>query len=171
MSERLGRLSGRLPGALRSAGLFALPLIVGGATGAATAGSIRTWYRGLEKPGFTPPDAVFGPVWTALYATMGASLVMVRGSGRGRDARREVDRATVAFATQLALNAGWSLVFFRGRAPGPAFGVIVALWLAILATIGTSARVRPAAGAILVPYLAWVTFAAALNAEVWRLND
>jgi benzodiazapine receptor len=150
--------------------LFLIPLAVGGATGALTAGPIRGWYRTLTKPSFTPPDAVFGPVWTALYAAMGVSLVLVR---RAADRGAEPDQvrlAGAAFATQLALNAAWSLLFFNAHAIDAALVEIVLLWLAIAVTIAAFARVRPAAGLVLVPYLAWVSFAAALNAGIRQLN-
>jgi benzodiazapine receptor len=150
--------------------LFLVPLAVGGATGALTARSIRGWYRGLVKPSFTPPDAVFGPVWTALYGTMGLSLVLLR---RAADDGAEPDRvrlAAAAFAAQLALNVAWSVLFFNAHAIDAALVEIVLLWLAIAITVASSARVRPAAGVILLPYLGWVTFAALLNAAVRRLN-
>jgi tryptophan-rich sensory protein len=150
--------------------LFLLPVAVGGATGALTAGSIRSWYRTLDKPAYNPPDAVFGPTWTVLYASMGAALVMLRRAGaRGAD-DEAVRTAALAFAVQLTLNAGWSLIFFNGRSIGGALLEIVALWLAVAATVGAFARVRPAAGIVLVPYLGWVTFATVLNAGIWRMN-
>jgi len=150
--------------------LLLLPLAVGGATGILTAGSIRGWYRGLEKPWFTPPDVVFGPTWTALYASMGLALVMLRrASDEGAD-EDEVRTAAAIFAVQLALNAGWSVIFFNGRAVGPALLEILALWLAVAATVASFARVRRRAGLVLLPYLGWVTFATALNAGIWQLN-
>jgi tryptophan-rich sensory protein len=92
-----------------------------------------------------------------------------RAGARGAD-EEAVRTAALAFAVQLTLNAGWSLIFFNGRSIGGALLEIVALWLAVAATVGAFARVRPAAGIVLVPYLGWVTFATVLNAGIWRMN-
>ncbi|HEU4671686.1 MAG TPA: TspO/MBR family protein [Candidatus Limnocylindrales bacterium] len=146
--------------------LVALPLAVGGVTGALTAGSIRTWYQTLDKPGFTPPGAVFGPVWTALYASMGLALVLLRqADDDGADPAR-VRTAAGAFALQLALNSAWSVLFFNAHAIDAALVELVVLWLAIALTIVALGRVRRSAGLILLPYLAWVTFAGVLNAGI-----
>jgi tryptophan-rich sensory protein len=131
-----------------------------------TARSIPDWYATLAKPSWTPPGAVFGPVWTLLYLSMAVAAWLVW---------REQELAGKAlplglFAVQLVLNAAWSVIFFGLQRPGAAFAEIVILWLAILATLVTFWRVSPVAGALLVPYQAWVTFAAALNFAIWRLN-
>lgn len=133
----------------------------------ATQTSVTTWYPTLAKPGFTPPDWVFAPAWTLLYALMGvaAFLVWRRGPQRGR-----VRTALVAFGVQLALNAGWSFAFFGARSPSLGLVVILGLWAALVWTMAHFFRVRPAAGWLLVPYLAWVTYALALNAAIWHLN-
>lgn len=123
------------------------------------------WYAAIAKPSWTPPGWIFGPVWTALYLSMGiaAWMVWARGSGpRGA--------ALGVFVVQLALNAAWSPVFFGLRNPGAAVGIIIAMWLAIAATIALFWRVRPIASAMLIPYLLWVSFATALNIAIWRLN-
>jgi tryptophan-rich sensory protein len=123
------------------------------------------WYAALEKPAWNPPSWVFAPVWTVLYALMAVAGWWVWRSGEpGRGA------AFGAFALQLVLNGAWSWLFFGLHLPGAAFAEIVALWLAILATVVLFWRLRPLAGTLLVPYLAWVTFAAALNLALWRLN-
>ncbi len=140
------------------------PLAVGLLGAIPTARAIPSWYRGLEKPPWNPPDAVFGPVWTALYALMGVALVLVRR------ADGETGRAQVAFGLQLALNLAWSLVFFGNRDPRGALVVIAMLWFAILATIAEFGRLRPTAAVLLVPYLGWVSFASLLNAEIVRRN-
>jgi tryptophan-rich sensory protein len=145
----------------------AAPLVVGAASGALTAPAIRSWYRRLERPSWNPPDRVFGPVWTALYATMGVALVRVVRSDRPADARR---LAVGLFGLQLALNFGWSWIFFVEHEIGLAVAEILVLWVAIAATAVTFGRLAPSAGLLLVPYLAWVTFAAALNVAVWRRN-
>ena len=129
----------------------------------ATGSSVGDWYGTLRKPSWTPPGWLFGPVWTVLYASMATAAWMVwRRVGWGR--------ATAAYGVQLALNAGWSVLFFGLRQPGWAAAEIIALWLAIAVTIALFARESKAAAWLLVPYLAWVTFAAALNVAIWRLN-
>jgi tryptophan-rich sensory protein len=144
-----------------------LPLAVGALGGLATASSVRTWYPTLRKPPFNPPGWVFGPVWTALYVLMGVALHLVwtasgRPEGRGRAIR--------LWVAQLALNLLWSLIFFGRRAVGPAFAEILVLWIAIAATLREFASQRPVAGALLVPYLGWTTFATLLNGAIWYLN-
>ncbi len=151
---------------LRAADGIALvaPLAVGLLGSVPTARAIPTWYRSLDKPDWNPPDAVFGPVWTTLYALMGIALVLVRR------ANGETGGAQRIFGLQLALNLGWSFVFFGNRDPRGALVVMAALWLAVVATILAFARHRPRAALLLVPYLAWVSFASILNAEIVRRN-
>ena len=128
-----------------------------------TADDVSTWYTTIQKPAFTPPSWVFGPVWTTLYLLMGVSLYLV---WRGENNRI----ALAAFAVQLGLNAAWTLVFFGMRWPAGGLAVIVALLAAIVVTVATAARVDRRAALLLVPYLAWVAFATLLNVEIWRLN-
>jgi benzodiazapine receptor len=142
------------------------PLVVGAIGGIATAPQITTWYRTLEKPAWNPPDAVFGPVWTTLYLLMGVALALAR-----RGDPQHSGRLAAVFGLQLALNLAWSLVFFGRRDLQGGLVVIVLLWAAIVVTIVAFAKARPLSAALLLPYLAWVTFAAVLNAEVWRLNQ
>jgi benzodiazapine receptor len=152
---------------LVDAAVLAAPVVVGGLSGVSTIDGVRGWYRTLEKPSWNPPDWVFGPVWTLLYVAMGVALVKVWRS----DLRRgEVRLALVLFAFQLVLNFGWSWIFFSLHAIGPAFVEIVALLIAILATLAAFARVKPSAAALLAPYLGWVSFATVLNATIWQLN-
>jgi len=135
--------------------------------GLLTASSVRGWYQQLNKPALAPPDWVFGPVWTILYLMMAVAAWLVWRRGRWTEQRKPL----VLFAIQLALNVAWSGIFFAMQNPGLAFAEILVLWLAILGTaISFWYRSRLAAG-LLVPYLAWVTFAAFLNFEFWRLND
>lgn len=124
------------------------------------------WYANLTKPSWNPPAAVFGPVWTLLYLLMGISsgLVWRRAGFAGEPL------AMGLFCFQLILNALWSYLFFGLQRPDLAFFEIVLLWLAILATLVLFWRISMAAGALLLPYLAWVTFAAILNLQLWRLN-
>jgi len=128
-----------------------------------TADEVATWYTTIRTPAFTPPNWVFGPVWTTLYLLMGVSLYLV---WRGDDNRF----ALGAFAVQLGLNAAWTLVFFGMRWPAGGLAVIVALLAAIVATIAGAWRVDRRAALLLVPYLAWVAFATLLNLQIWRLN-
>jgi tryptophan-rich sensory protein len=144
---------------------IAAPLAIGAVGGAVTAPAIPTWYRRLEKPSWNPPDTVFAPVWTTLYLLMGVALVLARRADPAHSPRAEA-----VFGLQLALNLAWSLVFFGRRDPRAGLGVILLLWAAILATVAEFGRTRVLAAALLLPYLAWVTFACGLNAEIWRLN-
>ena len=122
------------------------------------------WYAGLAKPAWTPPPRVFGPVWSLLYLSMGVAAWLVWRE-------RGLQSAPLAlFALQLALNALWSAVFFGARRPGLAFAEIVLLWGAVLATAVSFRPASSAAALLLLPYLLWVTFAAALNFSVWRKN-
>ena len=126
------------------------------------------WYASLAKPAWTPPTWVFGPAWTILYAMMAVAAWRLwrRLGARPRESRR----ALVLFAVQLALNLSWTPVFFGMQRPDLALVVILVLWLAIAATIVAAWKACKTAAALLVPYLAWVTFATALNAAIWRLN-
>ncbi len=131
-----------------------------------TTGGLDPWYRQLEKPALNPPSWVFGPVWTLLYILMATAawLVWRRGDwGRAR-------LALGLWVVQLALNSFWSILFFGMRAPGPAFVELVVLWLAILATTIAFARWSRPAALLMLPYLAWVTFAGYLNFSIWLLN-
>ncbi|WP_115865432.1 TspO/MBR family protein [Halorussus litoreus] len=131
-----------------------------------TASDVATWYPTLAKPGFTPPSWLFGPVWTTLYLLMGVALYLVWQSGPGRPRRI----ALALFGVQLALNAGWTLVFFGAHSLFGGLVVILALLAAIVATMAASRRVDRRAVPLLVPYLLWVGFATLLTYEIWRLN-
>jgi translocator protein len=124
------------------------------------------WYARLEKPAWNPPNWIFGPVWTALYIIMAVTAWMVWKRGGFASQRASL----LLFLLQLLFNALWSPLFFGLHKPGLAFVDLVLLWLALLATIAAFWKTRPAAGAMLLPYLAWVTFAGALNFALWRLN-
>lgn len=125
------------------------------------------WYAGLEKPAWNPPSWVFGPVWTTLYAMMGiaAWLVWMRG---GFASKRP---ALSLFILQLFFNTLWSPLFFGLQNPGLAFLDLVFLGFSLLATTIAFWKARPLAGALLIPYLIWVTFAGALNFTIWQLNS
>jgi tryptophan-rich sensory protein len=136
-------------------------------SGVLTASGVRDWYPTLLKPGWTPPDWVFFPVWTVLYLLMAVAAWLVWHHARGPGRRT----ALVLFAVQLVLNAAWSGLFFALRSPGAAFAEIIALWVAITATLVSFGRASPAAAGLLVPYLLWVTYATALNGAIWVMNS
>lgn len=144
-----------------------VPLAVGGLSGLATARGVASWYPTLAKPSFNPPAWVFGPTWTVLYILMGVALFLVWRQGLDTQGVR---LALIAFGVQLMLNALWSIIFFHMQSPGWAFAEIILLWIAIIATLWAFWRVLPAAGWLLVPYLAWVSFAGVLNGSIWILN-
>jgi tryptophan-rich sensory protein len=145
---------------------IAIALAVAAVGGWATATSVTTWYAGLAKPAFTPPNGVFGPVWTTLYVLMALAAWRVWRAGPVAGRRP----ALVLYAVQLALNLLWSVLFFGLRQPGLALVEVVLLFAAILATAFAFWRIDRPAGLMLAPYAAWVAFASALNFEVWRLN-
>lgn len=124
------------------------------------------WYALLRKPSWNPPGWVFGPVWTALYTMMAVAAWLVWRRGGFATQRRPL----ALFLLQLALNAAWTPLFFGLKQPGWAFTEIVLLWLAITATLIAFRHVNRVAAWLLAPYLAWVSFAAALNFTLWRLN-
>ena len=132
-----------------------------------TASSVSTWYTTLIKPAFAPPNWVFGPVWTTIFALMGVAAFLVWRAGLHR---RDVRIALAIGVAQLVLNFLWSVIFFGLRNPGAAFVEIIILWLAILATMIAFARVSRTAAWLLVPYIVWVSFAAYLNYSIWIAN-
>lgn len=143
-----------------------IPLAVGFLSGMATAESITTWYAGLNKPFFQPPNYLFGPVWTLLYTLMGISLFLVLRVGP----HPLRSRAIVIFSLQLVLNALWSFIFFAFRSPGWALLEIVLMWTCILYMIFIFGRIKRIAGLLQIPYLLWVSFATALTAAIFYLN-
>lgn len=149
---------------------FSLLMLVGfmiASAGAAATGALfrpGEWYRRLEKPPWRPPDWLFAPVWTALYAMIALSGWLVwREAGLG-------GAALPLYALQLILNAAWTPIFFGLRRPDLAVIEIVMLWASIVATIALFHPISPSAAWLLVPYLAWVSFASALNFSIWRRN-
>lgn len=135
---------------------------------AAVGGSFRPgdWYAALNKPPWNPPNGVFAPVWTTLYLMMAVAAWLAWTRAGWRRARAGL----IMFATQLGLNAAWSWLFFGLHRPDLAFLELGLLWAAILATMVLFWRVQRSAGWLLLPYLAWVSFAGALNLAIWRLN-
>jgi tryptophan-rich sensory protein len=132
-----------------------------------TASSVADWYQTLRKPVWTPPDSVFGPVWSTLYLMMGvASWLVWRRSDLS-----PTRGALTLFGIQLCLNVAWSGCFFALRNPGLALAELVVLLVAIAATTAAFRRISPLAAALMVPYLAWSTFAAILNLSIWCMNS
>lgn len=155
-TERLAGLIGCLVLCYAASGLGSI----------ATARSVATWYQTLAKPGFTPPDWVFAPVWSTLYTMMAVALWLVWR-------KRGVAKALLpvaAFLAQLILNVAWSWLFFGYRWLGAASVEIVVLLLAIAATALAFWRIDRIAGMLLVPYLCWVVYAAVLTFSLWRIN-
>src|SRR5690625_2516598 len=136
------------------------------AIGAVASIRAESFYGELIQPDWAPPASVFGPVWTFLYTLMGIAAWLVWRSG-GFQANKN---ALLFFLAQLALNALWSWIFFAWKLGGFAFVDILALWILILVTMIFFWQVRPIAGILLIPYWAWVTFAAVLNFSIWKLN-
>jgi len=133
-----------------------------------TAPSIPTWYASLIKPSFNPPDWLFSPVWITLFFLMGISLFLVIREGFKE---RDVKLAVCFFIVQLVLNVLWTLIFFGFKAPLAAFIEIILLWVAILVTIIRFFPISKLAGYLLIPYIAWVSFAAVLNLSIFILNS
>jgi len=145
----------------------AASLLAGVLGSTATASSVSTWYATeLIKPDWTPPGWLFGPVWTVLYITMGLAAWRVWRHGGFAAARTPLS----LFLGQLALNAAWSFLFFGLRRPDLAMIELTFLWLAIVATTLAFLRRDRAAFFLMLPYLAWTTFAATLNFAIWRMN-
>lgn len=123
--------------------------------------SIKSWYPTLVKPWFNPPSWVFGPVWTGLYFLMGISLYLIWKGKR---------KPLKWFWIQLGLNSLWSVIFFGLHQPLLALGEIGLLWMSIFLTIREFKRVDKRAALLLLPYLAWVSFATVLNFSLVVLN-
>jgi tryptophan-rich sensory protein len=145
-------------------GFLIFTLAVGFAGGQVTTPNIASWYVHLAKPSFSPPNSVFMPVWTTLYVLMAVAAWRVwQQSGL-------LSRGLALWLIQLALNFTWSFIFFSSHAPLAALLELVVMWFAILATLITFGRVDRPAGWLMIPYLAWVSFAGVLNFWIWRLN-
>ncbi|MGV9215387.1 TspO/MBR family protein [Micromonospora sp. RB23] len=142
---------------------FAAAVFVAAAIGGLGVQGTSDEYASLRQPDWAPPSWLFGPVWTVLYA-----LIAVAGWLVWR--RVGFSPALWAWTAQLVLNAIWTPLFFGAGRYGLAFAEIVVMWLAIGLTVVLFARVSRVAAALLLPYWAWVTFAAALNLSIWRLN-
>jgi tryptophan-rich sensory protein len=129
--------------------------------------AIPTWYATLAKPALNPPGWIFGPVWTTLYLLMGVAAFLVWRKGWER---KDIKIVLSIFGGQLVLNALWSIIFFGLHSPAWAFVDIIAMWIVIVATIATFAKISRSAAWLLAPYILWVSFALYLNYAIWRLN-
>lgn len=132
-----------------------------------TTPAIPTWYAGLIKPAFSPPNWLFAPAWTILYTLMGVSLYLVYQKGLDK---KPVRIAFFLFLFHLIINSLWSIIFFGAKQTGIAFVIIVLMWGLIVALILMFRKINKVASWLLAPYLLWVTFASFLNFAVWWLN-
>jgi tryptophan-rich sensory protein len=148
--------------------LFCLLLCQGaGIIGAIfTNAAIPGWYLTLVKPAFMPPNWVFAPVWTLLYTLLAITLYLIITSHTA--AKKQ--SAYCYFIAQLALNVCWTIAFFGNHSPGNGLLIILALWLTTALTMLKFRPISPAAAWLLIPYLAWITFASLLNISIWKLN-
>jgi translocator protein len=150
-------------------GLFAFLVVcfgVGIIAGLITFTNIDIWYRTLNKPSWTPPNTVFGPVWNVIYMLTAIAGWMVWARLGFARLRMEA----VLFLVQLALNPLWPYVFFRMHRSDLSLLVAILLWITVAAMAALFWRVRKMAGYLLLPYLGWLAFAIALNFAVWRMN-
>ncbi|MEO5958770.1 MAG: TspO/MBR family protein [Opitutaceae bacterium] len=147
-------------------GFLAATLVAAAIGSLVTIRSVETWYPTLAKPSWTPPGALFGPVWTALYLAMAVAAWRVWRLQSGAAAMAVLR----SYGAQLALNALWSVLFFGLRRPDLALFDIAALWIVLVIALVRFWRADRIAGALWAPYVAWVSFASALNAGVWWMN-
>ena len=155
-----------------SLALAVLAVEVVGAAGAVfTAQGLAAWYGTLERPALAPPNWVFAPVWTTLFALMGVAVWLVwREVDAAAPTGRRARLALVVFAGHFAVNLAWSAAFFGLQSTGLGLAVIALLWALIVLTMWAFDRVDRRAAVLLVPYLLWVSFAAYLNYQFWVLN-
>lgn len=146
---------------------IAIPLLIGFVGSIFTSMSVDTWYPLLKKPVFNPPNWIFGPVWTLLFILMGLSFYLVWQKGFGGKALLCIG----IFALQLLFNFLWSLFFFGLRNPLLAFVDLTVLWILIWINLLVFFRIVKLSGYLLIPYLAWVTFAGILNYSIYVLNN
>ncbi|MFA6427676.1 MAG: TspO/MBR family protein [Candidatus Magasanikbacteria bacterium] len=143
-----------------------VPLCAGFVGSLFTTPNIPTWYAGIQKPSFSPPNWIFGPVWTTLFILMGIAFFIIWSQKR----TKQRDVAMMAYGVQIVLNVLWSVLFFGMQNPGYAFIEIFVLWIAIFANIVLFYRIHKTAGLLLVPYILWVSFASILNGAIYFLN-
>lgn len=131
-----------------------------------TTPNISNWYQYLNKPSFNPPNWVFGPTWTILYLLMAAAAFLIWQKRNHPQAKK----ALIFYLIQLGLNSLWSIIFFGFHQIGLAFIEIIILWFFILLTLLNFYKISKPAGALLIPYLLWVSFASFLNFSLWLIN-
>lgn len=153
---------------LKPAAAIALPFLGGAAGSVISRTNISQWYENIKRPSWRPPNYIFGPVWTALYGSMGYASYLVWRDGGGFQGEAALPLAL--YGTQLALNWAWTPIFFGAHRLGLATIEIGCLWGTIVATIFTFHKVNATAAHILFPYLGWVTFASVLTFKIWRMN-
>jgi tryptophan-rich sensory protein len=143
-----------------------LTLSVGSISGIATSQSVDTWFVGIIKPSFNPPNYLFAPVWTVLYLLMGISFYLILTANKTTQRKK----AIIIFSIQLLLNFCWSFLFFKYHWLGIAFIEILLIWLSIISMILIFYKVNKTAALLQLPYLLWVSFASILNGAIWWLN-
>jgi tryptophan-rich sensory protein len=143
-----------------------LPLSVGAIAGMFTSQAVPVWYASLNRPSFSPPNWVFGPVWTSLYILLGISFFLIWKE----KASKERDLAIKIFSIQMLLNFAWSFLFFYFNLIGVALTEIILLWTSIAAMMYLFYKIKPFAAYLNIPYLLWVSFATILNAGYYFLN-
>ena len=163
----MAKKSGKGSSWLALAGFILISLLAGAIGSLFTFSAIPAWYATLSKPSFSPPNWVFAPVWTALYVLMGISAYLVWQRGRKE---KQVSFALQIFGVQLILNTLWSILFFWLRSPSLGLAEIIFLWLSIAYCVKLFFALDRRAAYLLLPYLAWVSFATLLNYSIWMLN-
>jgi benzodiazapine receptor len=153
---------------MRISALVLTCLAVGYFSGIVTRSATTTWYPTIIKPSFNPPNWIFAPVWSLLYALMGVAAGLVWH--RIDHEKEAVKKALIFFAVQLGLNALWSVLFFGLKNPLLAGIEIIILWLMIYETYTKFAKINTISGYLFIPYLLWVSFALVLNGSIWWLN-
>ena len=143
-----------------------LPQVTGALGALVTISYVGSWYQTINKPSFTPPSWVFGLAWTTLYLLMGIALFLIWKSNHPLK-----KQALWLFGIQLFLNGIWSPAFFGLESPILGLVIIVPLWIMIVVCIKVFFQVNKTASYLMVPYLLWVSFATALNASIWYLNQ
>ncbi len=143
-----------------------IPLALGAIAGRFTAQAVPEWFASLNRPSFSPPNWIFGPVWTILYILLGISLFLI-----WKQIPSKVrNKALWIFSVQMFLNFIWSFLFFYFNQIGLALIVIIGLWLSITVMLVSFYKIKPLAAYLNVPYLLWITFASVLNAGYYFLN-
>lgn len=143
-----------------------IPLSVGAVAGMFTSQAVPNWYASLNRPSFSPPNWVFGPVWTTLYILLGTSFFLVWKENPSQ----QRSLAIKIFAVQMLLNFAWSFIFFYFNMIGFALLAIIFLWISIAVMIFLFYKIKPIAAYLNIPYLLWVSFATILNAGYYFLN-